>query len=549
MSATHEVTNQVPPLAGHDPIAGDAALAEACLRHADATTLASLTDLGRLAGSEQAQEWGRLANENPPKLRTHDRYGHRIDEVEFHPAWHELMRTAVGNGLAGAPWAAARDDPTHPTAPGRHAHVRRAVGYFGWTQVEMGHGCPVTMTYAVVPALRRTPELAARFEPGLTATEYEFGLAEPTGKRGLIAGMGMTEKQGGSDVRANTTRAVAQPDGSYRLTGHKWFTSAPMSDLFLVLAQLDEGVSCFAVPRVLPDGSRNVFRLQRLKDKLGDRSNASSEVEFDGTTAWLVGEPGRGVPAIIEMVNMTRLDCVLGSAATVRAALTQSIHHARHRRAFGALLADQPLMQNVLADLAVESEAATALAVRLAAAVDAGESAFLRLAGAAAKFWACKRTPGVVAEAMEVLGGNGYVEESGLPRLYRQSPLNSIWEGSGNVIALDVLRAMGRSSDTLAAVNAEIELARGADSRFDDAVKRLHAELGDPDQLPFRARRIAGLLALCLQGSLLLRHAPEEVADAFCASRLGGRGGGVLGMLPVGAAVGAIVERASVGAV
>jgi putative acyl-CoA dehydrogenase len=539
MSATHEVTNQVPPLSGHDPIAGDTVLAEACVRHADVGTLESLAGLGRLAGSEQALEWGRLANENPPKLRTYDRYGHRIDEVEFHPAWHQLMRTAVENGLAGAPWAAA-------DAGDRHAHVRRAVGYLGWTQVEMGHGCPVTMTYAAVPALRRTPELAARFEPGLTATAYEFGLAEPTGKRGLIAGMGMTEKQGGSDVRANTTRAVPQPDGSYRLTGHKWFTSAPMSDLFLILAQLEEGISCFAVPRVLPDGSRNVFHVQRLKDKLGDRSNASSEVEFEGTVGWLVGEPGRGVPAIIEMVNMTRLDCVLGSAATVRAALTQAIHHARHRHAFGALLVDQPLMQNVLADLAVESEAATALAVRLAAAVDAGESAFLRLAGAAAKFWVCKRTPGVVAEAMEVLGGNGYVEDSGLPRLYRQSPLNSIWEGSGNVIAIDVLRAMGSSPEALAAVTAEIELARGVDGRFDDAVKRLSAELGDPDRLPLRARRIAGLLALCLQGSLLLRYAPEPVADAFCASRLGGDWGAVLGTLPASTAAATIVERSSV---
>jgi putative acyl-CoA dehydrogenase len=539
MSTTHEVTNQVPPLVGHDPIAGDTVLAEACVRHAGAETLGSLAALGRLAGSEQAQEWGRLANENPPKLRTHDRYGHRIDEVEFHPAWHELMRTAVGNGLAGAPWAAA-------DAGDAHAHVRRALGYYGWTQNEMGHGCPVTMTYAAVPALRSTPELAARYEPGLTATEYQFGLAEPTGKRGLIAGMGMTEKQGGSDVRANTTRAVPEPDDSYRLTGHKWFTSAPMSDLFLVLAQLEEGISCFAVPRVLPDGSRNVFHVQRLKDKLGDRSNASSEVEFEGTTGWLVGEPGRGVPAIIEMVNTTRLDCVLGSAATVRAALTQGIHHARHRRAFGALLVDQPLMQNVLADLAVESEAATVLAVRLAAALDAGESAFLRLAGAAAKFWVCKRTPGVVAEAMEVLGGNGFVEDSGLPRLYRQAPLNSIWEGSGNVIALDVLRAMGRSTDTLAAVTAEIDLARGVDRRFDDAVKRLSAELGDGEQLPFRARRIAGLLALCLQGSLLLRHAPVPVADAFCASRLGGDWGAVLGTLRSGTAVDKIVERASI---
>src|SRR3954449_3010737 len=467
MSATHEVTNQVPPLTGHDPVAGDTVLVEAARRHADDAALASLAELGRLAGSEQAQEWGRLANENPPKLRTHDRFGHRIDEVEFHPAWHELMRTAVEHGLAGAPWASSED----------HPHVRRAVGYLGWTQVEMGHGCPVTMTYAVVPALRRAPDLAARYEPGLTARAYRFGLAEPTGKPGLIAGMGMTEKQGGSDVRANSTRAVPRPDGSYSLTGHKWFTSAPMSDLFLVLAQLDEGVSCFLVPRVLPDGSRNVFHVQRLKDKLGDRANASSEVEFDGTTGWLVGEPGRGVPTIIEMVNMTRLDCVLGSAATVRAALSQAIHHAGHRWAFGALLIDQPLMQNVLADLAVESEAATALAIRLPAAGGGGEQAFLRLAGAAAKFWGFKRPPAVVAEALEVLGGNGYVEESGLPRLYRQAPLNSIWEGSGNVIALDVLRAMGRQSDSLAAVVAEIELARGTDARFDDAVKRLSAEL------------------------------------------------------------------------
>jgi putative acyl-CoA dehydrogenase len=537
MSVTHEVTNQAPPLTGHDPISGDTALAEACVRHADEATLAALADLGRLAGSEQAQDWGRVANENPPKLRTHDRFGHRIDEVEFHPAWHELMATAIGHGLAGAPWAAQQ-------AGDRHAHVRRAVGYLGWTQVEMGHGCPVTMTYAVVPALRRAPDLAAVYEPGLTSTTYEFGLTQPQAKPGLVAGMGMTEKQGGSDVRANTTRAVARADGSYGLTGHKWFTSAPMSDLFLVLARLGEGVSCFLVPRVLPDGSRNVFRLQRLKDKLGDRSNASSEVEFEETTGWLVGEPGRGVPTIIEMVNMTRLDCVLGSAATVRAALTQAVHHADHRSAFGALLADQPLMRNVLADIAVESEAATALAVRLAAAVDDGEHAFLRLAGAAAKFWVCKRTAATVAEALEVLGGNGYVEESGLPRLYRQAPLNSIWEGSGNVIALDVLRAMGRQSDSVAAVSAELELARGADVRYDDAVKRLHTELGDPDQLPLRGRRIAGLLALCLQGSLLLRYAPREVADAFCATRLAGDWGAVLGTLPTATAIGAIVERA-----
>ncbi|MEU2347733.1 acyl-CoA dehydrogenase family protein [Modestobacter sp. NPDC049651] len=536
MSLTHEVTNQPPPLAGHDPIAGDAALAEACLRHAGAAALDSLADLGALAGSEQAREWGRLADEHPPRLRTHDRYGHRVDEVEFHPAWHELMRTAVGHGLAGAPWA----------DPSPHAHVRRAVGYLGWTQVEAGHGCPVTMTYAVVPALRAAPELAAGLLPGLTSREYQFGLADPWAKRGLVAGMGMTEKQGGSDVRANTTRAVEAGDGSWALTGHKWFTSAPMSDLFLVLAQAPEGLSCFLVPRVLPGGERNVFRLQRLKDKLGDRANASSEVEFDGTTGFLVGPPGRGVPTILEMVATTRLDCVLGSAATTRAALTQAVHHARHRTVFGALLADQPLMQNVLADLALESEAATALGVRLAAAQDAGDRDFLRLAGAVAKFWVCKRTPTAVAEALEVLGGNGYVEESGMPRLYRQAPLNSIWEGSGNVIALDVLRALGAGSPALAAVRAELDTARGADARYDAALAGLAAELADPDQLPLRARRIAGRLALLLQASLLVRYSPPAVADAFCATRLGADGLGVLGTLPAGVPVAELVERAAV---
>ena len=537
MPATHEVLNQPPPLAGHNTITGDAVLAEACVRHADRVTLESLADLGRLAGSAQAQEWGRLANENPPRLRTHDRYGHRVDEVEFHPAWHELLRTAVEHGLAGTPWRSG--DP--------HAHVRRAVGYLGWTQVEMGHGCPVTMTYAAVPALRAAPELAARYEPGLTATVYAPGLTDPAGKPGLVAGMGMTEKQGGSDVRAGTTRAAEQADGSYLLTGHKWFTSAPMSDLFLVLARLEEGLTCFLVPRVLPGGSRNPFSVQRLKDKLGDRSNASGEVEFEGTVAQRVGDPGRGVPTIIEMVATTRLDCVLGSAATVRAALTQALHHARHRRAFGALLADQPLMQNVLADLAVESEAATSLAVRLAAAVDAGETAFLRLAGAAAKFWVCKRAPTAVAEALEVLGGNGYVEESGLPRLYRQAPLNSIWEGSGNVIALDVLRALARGAEPASAVLAELAAARGVDRRFDAALARLHAELADTDDLPSRARRIAALISLCLQGSLLLRHAEPSVADTFCATRLAGDWSPVLGCLPPRSPVSALVGRAIVG--
>ncbi len=540
MSATHEVTNQVPPLVGHDPIAGDAALAEACVRHADVATLESLKALGALAGSEQAQEWGRLANENPPRLRTHDRYGHRIDEVEFHPAWHDLMRTACETGLAGARWAAEE----------RHPHVRRAVGYLGWTQVEMGHGCPVTMTYAVVPALRRAPELAARYEPGLTATAYDFGLAEPAGKRGLVAGMGMTEKQGGSDVRANTTRAVARPDGSYGLTGHKWFTSAPMSDLFLVLAQLEEGVSCFLVPRVLPDGTRNVVRLQRLKDKLGDRSNASSEVEFEGTSGWLVGEPGRGVPAIIEMVNMTRLDCVLGSAATVRAALTQAVHHARHRRAFGAVLADQPLMQNVLADLAIESEAATISALWLARQFDqahAGDEAsrlVRRIATPVLKYWTCKRAPAHAVEALECFGGNGYVEDSGMPRLFRESPLQSIWEGSGNVQCLDVLRAMVRNPASVEAFAAEVGKGAVAEPRLDRFGRRLRDDLAShPETLETRARSLVERMALALQASLLVRFGDPAVADAFCASRLDGDWGRAFGTLPAGLDYERIIER------
>src|SRR4051812_36416002 len=537
MAPTHEVLNQVPPLTGYSALETDAPLVEGLRRIGNDRVFASLQALGRRGGDLDVQRWATEANAYPPVLRTHDRYGHRIDEVDYHPSWHRLMELSVGEGLHATPWTSS--DP--------HAHLRRAAGFCLTSQAEAGHGCPISMTYAVRPALRHSDELSARFEPGLGSTTYDFGLRDPAIKSGLIAGMAMTEKQGGSDVRANTTRAVPGSDGTWRLTGHKWFCSAPMSDLFLVLAQVDGvGLSCFLVPRVLPGGDRNPFALQRLKDKLGDRSNASSEVEFAGTTGWLVGEPGRGVPAIIEMVATTRLDCVLGSAATMRAALTQAIHHADHRRAFGALLAEQPLMQNVLADLAVESEAATALAIRLAAALDAGEADFLRLAGAAAKFWVCKRTAATVAEALEVLGGNGYVEDSGLPRLYRQAPLNSIWEGSGNVIALDVLRAMGRHSDSLAAVTAEIELARGNDPRFDEAVKRLSAELGDADQLPMRARRIAGLLALCLQGSLLLRSAPPAIADVFCAPRLGGDWGAVLGTLPAGTATRTIVARAAV---
>ncbi|MCW2615869.1 MAG: acyl-CoA dehydrogenase [Frankiales bacterium] len=545
-AATHEVTNQAPPLVGHD-VAADPVLLAGLAREGAGWHADDLHRLGRLAGSEQAQLWGDQANRHEPELRTHDRYGHRVDEIEFHPAWHSLMDVAVSEGLAGAPWA----DP----CPG--AHVARASSFYVWGQVEAGHGCPVSMTYAVVPALRTTPELAAVYEPLLTSRTYDPGLRVPTTKSGLLAGMGMTEKQGGSDVRANTTSATPAGDGTWHLRGHKWFTSAPMCDLFLVLAQAPEGLSCFLVPRVLPDGTRNTFRIQRLKDKLGNRSNASSEPELDGTVAWLVGEQGRGVRTIIEMVAMTRLDCVIGSASNMRAAVVQAAHHARHRTAFGGLLVDKPLMRNVLADLQLESEAATTLMLRLAGAVDraqgsggqrgdAEEQAFKRIATAVGKYWVCKRTPAVAAEALECLGGNGYVEESGMPRLYREAPLNSVWEGSGNVNALDVLRAVTREPASVEAFFAELDRARGADPRLDDAVVGLKAGLADLDEIESRARRLVERMALVLQGSLLVRHAPAEVADAFCASRLAGDWGHAFGTLPKGVDTAAVLQRALV---
>ncbi|GHF22811.1 acyl-CoA dehydrogenase family protein [Streptomyces morookaense] len=544
MSATHEVFNQAPPLTGFTT-ADDPALLEALRREGGGWGEAEVRALGARAGSAQVQDWARLAEANPPVLHTHDRYGHRIDEVEFHPAWHELMAAAVETGQHAAPWADAR--------PG--AHLVRAAKFYVWAQAEPGHGCPVSMTYAAVPALRAQPELAAAYEPLLASRTYDHGLRPPLGKQGLIAGMSMTEKQGGSDVRANTTTAVPAGDGSYTITGHKWFTSAPMSDVFLVLAQAEEGLTCFLMPRVLPDGTRNAMRLQRLKDKLGNRSNASAEIEYEQAVAWPVGEPGRGVRTIVEMVNMTRLDCVLGSAAGMRAGLRQAVHHAAHRRAFGAELVDQPLMRNVLADLAVESEAATLLAMRLAAAVDrsvagdAAEAALRRLALAAGKYWVCKRGSTHAAEALECLGGNGYVEESGMPRLYREAPLLSIWEGSGNVAALDVLRVLQKEPAALDAWFAEVGAAAGADARLDAAAARvgtLLGELSDPARAQLLARRLAEQLALVLQGSLLVRHGDPAVADAFCASRLGGDWGNAFGTLPAGADLGAILARASV---
>ncbi|MFH8404091.1 acyl-CoA dehydrogenase family protein [Streptomyces sp. NPDC018019] len=545
MTVTHEVVNQAPPLTGFS--AADDPVLPAALRRADAGWgEPEVRELGALAGTEEIQEQARMAEEQPPRLRTHDRFGHRIDEVEFHPAWHRLMTVAVEHGLHAAPWA----DPR----PG--AHVVRAAKFYVWSQAEPGHGCPVSMTYAAVPALRAEPALAERHEPLLAARAYDYGLRPPLAKTGLIAGMSMTEKQGGSDVRANTTRAVPAGDGTYRITGHKWFTSAPMSDVFLVLAQTAEGLGCFLLPRVLPDGTRNGMRLMRLKDKLGNRSNASSEVEYEDAVAWPVGEPGRGVRTIVEMVNMTRLDCVIGSAAGMRAGLRQALHHTAHRHAFGRALAEQPLMRAVLADLAIESEAATTLAMRLATAVDkaqagdTGEAALRRLALAVGKYWVCKRGSAHAAEALECLGGNGYVEESGMPRLYREAPLLSIWEGSGNVAALDVLRALAKEPASLDAYFAEVDAAAGADRRLDAAVagvRKMLGTLGDPDQAQRAARSLAERMALALQGALLVRHSHPAVADAFCASRLDGEWGHAFGTLPGGADLTAILERARTG--
>jgi putative acyl-CoA dehydrogenase len=541
---THEVTNQVPPVEGSD-ISTSPALIEALHREGAGWAEDEVRALAVLGNSAPMQLAGRLANEHPPSLRTHDRYGNRIDEVEYLPEYHDLMRTAVENGLHAAPWADDR--------PG--AHVARAAKMMAWGVADAGHLCPISMTYAVVPALRGTAELAAQYEPLLTSPVYDPVLAPPLGKRGLIAGMSMTEKQGGSDVRANTTRARPAPDGSYRLTGHKWFTSAPMSDLFLTLAQAPGGLSCFLVPRVLPDGTRNAFFLQRLKDKLGNRSNASGEVEYDGAHGWLVGTEGRGVATIIEMVNMTRLDCALLAAGGMRIATAQAVHHATYRFAFGGPLLDQPAMRNVLADLAVDAEAAGTVVMRIAGAIDraargdASEALLRRIALAVTKYWLCKRLAPHTAEALECLGGNGYVEESGMPRLYREAPLVSIWEGSGNVAALDTLRAMERQPEAVNAFCTELDRAAGLHPDYDDALALFRKDLADTADPQFRARRIVERMALLLQGSLLLRVGDPAVAETFVRTRLAGDWGVAYGTLPAGisrAAVTAILDRARV---
>jgi putative acyl-CoA dehydrogenase len=549
---THEVFNQTPPLRGVDVFSSNLPLVEALQREGGGWASERAAALGRFVGEVGGPQdlWGRQANENKPVLHTHDRYGQRIDEVEFHPAWHSLMKMGVEHELHSLPWTSSE--------PG--AHVARAGLYMTAMQAEAGFACPITMTFAVVPALRATPALAAEWEPLVTATTYDPRLIPAAEKGSAIAGMAMTEKQGGSDVRANTTIARALNGGGsgaeYEITGHKWFCSAPMSDIFLVLAQAEDGLSCFLMPRVLADGARNAFHIQRLKDKLGNHSNASSEVEFHGAWARMLGEPGRGVPTIIEMVGHTRLDCVIGGAAGMRAGVIAATWHAAHRSAFGKRLIEQPLMRNVLADLCIESEAATMLAMRLARVYDeAGAESgagtdelsdahlFKRLATAVGKYWVCKRAPNHAFESLECLGGNGYVEESGMPRLYREAPLASIWEGSGNVMSLDVLRALVRTPRSLEVFLAEVAEAKGADARLDAHLAKLESQFSDPATLETRARRVVESMALALQGSLLVRYGHPAVADAFCAARLGGDAGLEYGTLPAGTDFEAIIER------
>jgi putative acyl-CoA dehydrogenase len=535
---THEVFNQAPPLRAFNAFDDNTVLVEAVEREGGGWARAQISALGAYTGDPGTRELARQAEENKPVLRTHDRYGNRIDEVEFHPAWHELLGAAVSHEIPSFAWR-------HPE-PG--AHVARTT--LMMLCPESGVGCPVSMTYAIIPALRKQPDLAAEWEPRLTTPIYDRRFIPAADKEGALAGMGMTEKQGGSDVRANTTTARpvngGGPAAEYELTGHKWFFSAPMCDVFLVLAQAEGGLSCFLLPRFTPDGERNGVHLQRLKDKLGNRSNASSEVEFRGAWAQMVGEEGRGVPTIIGMVNHTRLDCVAGSASGMRHAVEHATWHTAHRAAFGKLLADQPLMRNVLADLCVESEAATVTALRLARAFDDPEQElFKRIATAVSKYWVCKRAPVVAGEALECFGGNGYVEESGMPRLYREMPLNSIWEGSGNVQCLDVLRALAKSPETFEAFFAEVEQAQGADRRLDAFIAATRDEFTDAEGMESRARRIVERMAKALQGSLLIRFSPPAVADAYIASRLDGDAGLAFGTLPAGTDFGAIVERHS----
>ena len=529
-----EVENQPPPLEPYNLFTSDASLRAAVMREGAGWAEKSLGALGETLGKPETVKLGFDANRYPPVLKSFDRYGHRLDEVEFHPAWHELMSIALAAGLHSSPWA----------EPKAGAHVARAAGTYMLTQIESGVYCPVAMTYGSVPTLKQAPDIAKAWLPKIFAREYDRRFAPIAGKIAALIGMGMTENQGGSDLRSNTTRAEPAGDGTFRLHGHKWFMSAPMCDAFLVLAQTAKGLSCFFMPRWTPDGARNAVHINRLKVKLGNKSNASSEVEFHGAFAQLVGEEGRGIPTIIEMGNYTRLDCCIGSSGLMRAAVAQAIHHARHRTAFQKTLIDQPLMTNVLADLALESEAAAALTFRLARAYDESDEASLaigRVVTPAAKFWICKRAPALTYEAMEVLGGSGYIEESVMPRLYREAPVNSIWEGSGNVMCLDVLRAISRTPNAAEVLRAELDTG---DARLKVFAGNLVERLAGPERNDgAQARALTRDLVLALQAALLIKHAPPAVADAFCASRLAGDSS-AFGLLPRGIDLRAIVERA-----
>ena len=538
---THEVTNQASDFTDVNLYETDVALQEAIERAGAPWLIERCNALGERAGSHEMQEWGRLANENPPVFKPFDRFGHRVDEVEFHPAYHHLMGEAMKMGLSSAAWNQEEA-----------GHVGFAALSYLFGQAEAGVLCPMTMSYAAVPSLRVQPDVGEPWIEKLLTPEYDGRFLPIEQKKSATFGMAMTEKQGGSDVRANSTKATpidqAGPGKAYELVGHKWFYSAPMSDGFLTLAHAAGGLSCFLVPRWRPDGTRNPFFIQRLKDKVGNKSNASSEIEYNGTWCQLIGEEGAGVRTIIEMVRHTRLACVAGSTSLMRHALAQAVNHTRSRAAFGKLLYDQPLMRNVLADLQLEVEAATALTFRVAQAFDRQEeddreAALARLSVTIAKYFICKRTPAVAYEAMECFGGAGYVEESVMPRLFRESPLNSIWEGSGNVMSLDVLRAMQREPECIEAIVSELSKTAGSHDLLDACVVELKNELANTDQIQLRARRISERMALALQASLLLQHSTEPVAEAFIQSRLGARGALTFGSLPASADVDAILER------
>jgi putative acyl-CoA dehydrogenase len=543
LAETHEVINVARDLVDYNLYLQDAALQEAVRREGAAWAHDDLAAFGKHLGAADYIELGVLANRVAPELDTHDRFGNRVDLVRFHPAYHALMKTSIEHGLHASPWS----------EPGPGAHVARAARVYMHSQIEAGHQCPVTMTFAAVPSLRTTPQLAQLWEPKITARVYDPRNVPDTGKSGLTIGMAMTEKQGGSDVRANTTRAFPVGAGGtgqpYELVGHKYFVSAPMCDAFLVLAQAPGGLSCFLMPRWRPDGSKNPMQVLRLKRKMGNVSNASSETELRGALAWMVGEEGRGVRTIIEMVAMTRFDCMVGSSAGQRAAVSQALHHCSLRSAFGKVLNEQPLMRNVLADLVLESEGSVALTMRIARALDhrddEHEDLLVRLCTAVGKYWICKRTPDHVYESMECIGGSGVMEDSPFPRLFRESPVNAIWEGSGNVQCLDVLRAMHRTPEVVGAYFAEVAKARGANATLDRYVEALRKEFGDLQDMEYRARDVVDRMALALQAALLVQHAPAPVADAFCASRLAASGHHNYGTLPRGVDCAAIIARAT----